>query len=65
MILKHTYNGEEVTIEWERGDFQDSSDHVVDYCATGESDDGRQWSARWCECCDEVEIEDIVLEANY
>jgi hypothetical protein len=50
-------------ITWERGDFVEKPDDYVEvYCASGVSDDGREWGGSWIECCDEVEIEDIELE---
>jgi hypothetical protein len=49
-------------IHWQRGDFEESLDHEVHYCALGKSKNGDEYSARWIECCGEIIIDDISLE---
>lgn len=52
-------------IEWERGELEDTDDHMKFYSAFGESMDGRLWCGEWQETDGEhVEIVNIELHSN-
>lgn len=57
MITKAT--DELPVITWDRGEKVDTHDQLTEYCAHGESQDGRSWIGSWNQIGDDVEIDNI------